>query len=122
TGFEPATSTSRTCGDRVASENIKGLAQPSPGRCTNGCTTNGDLMNGEASQADVELRLEADPIGLIDPQIATLPDSDRGRLAGLVSLWPTLSDAKRTVLELLASDAVSDEEAQAILNSVRRMA
>ena len=57
TGFEPATSASRTQQQPDASDSAKGLAASLFARCTTGCTSEADLLQ---IAADLRDRLSAD--------------------------------------------------------------
>ena len=107
TGFEPATSTSRTEWHRVASDAGKEFAATPDFGCTSGCTNSPENERGEAvgelvsiktagsvvSQSDA-LPIKADSFSAALGMIASLPLSDAEKADAVRRLMAELSLAK----------------------------
>ena len=81
TGFEPATSTSRTQTHRVTSDSRQRLRATDDSGCTNGCTNSlenerGDVVDGLDSTLPDLLTIKADSFSAALAMIASLPLSD----------------------------------------------
>ena len=95
TGFEPATSTSRTEWHRVASDAVKELATTPDFGCTSGCTNSPKTERGESVSSKPEsLPIKGDSFSAALGMIASLPLSDAEKADAVRRLMAELSLAK----------------------------